>query len=155
MSLQHLPTDLKITDKVGRPVTTLVAGDTVTFVYEGERRTVLVLDNSDGQHLKGIAKERQGDYRNYLWWKIIGHKYAKPFVKQNVAVTYEIVPQENKLIRSRNAAEDFSFINKNGESFRVYVHGDSIGIACKSLNVDNTNVTADEFHSLLNQFLAE
>ena len=160
MSLEHLPADLKLTDKVGRSMTTLVPGDTVTFMYEGERRTVLVLDNTDGRHLKGVAKERQGDYRNYLWSKISGHKYAKPFVKAVPVTTvhFEMLPEPaNKLVFEKGKVYDFAFYNKAGEILKVYLHGDSVGLECfsKKVTIDNCEVTADEFRESLNNFMAE
>lgn len=155
MSLEHLTGDIKIVDKVGLSVLSLVKGDTVSFMYEGELRTVLVLENTDKRHLKGIAKERQGDYRNYLWAKISKLKYAKPFVKAVTA--YELLPPEpvNKLVCEKGKVYDFAFLNKNGDILKVYLHGDSVGIDCSTLSMDKVAVTADEFRDSLNSFMAE
>lgn len=159
MGLEHLPADLIIHDRVGKPMirSNIERGDTVTFVYTGERRVVLVLEN-DGRHLKGIDKLRNGDYRNFLLSKIGSVQYAKPFVKQNVAVTYEMLPDLTNTVKAIQDRHNLSFIftNKKGEECRVYGYNDGrLGLNCPNPKVCESDVTPELFVDTLTKFLAE
>ena len=162
MSVDLIPSDMVI--RTNHPGWTafsgeLERGDTVTFNYEGLKRNLLVFEN-DGKHLKGIDKVRGGDFRCFLISKISNLQFAKPFVK-GVPVTtvkFEMLPDHvNKLVCEKGKIYDFAFYNKAGEILKVYNHGDSIGLECytKTIKIDKTSVTADEFRDLLNKFMAE
>jgi hypothetical protein len=127
MAVEMIPGDLKLRNLVGRQasIANLERGDTVTFMYEGELRTVLVLENEDGVHVKGVAKERQGDFRNYLRRKISGLKYAKPFVKAVPVTTvhFELLPEVRPVMACDNNVS-LTFTRKNGDVLRFTIYRD-------------------------------
>ena len=60
MSLSHLPADLVIANKFGQPLirSYVKRGDTVTFTYENEQRTVLArLGFHAGEPIAGLRGE--------------------------------------------------------------------------------------------------
>lgn len=142
MSLEHLPADLQIHDRVGRAMVrhAIERGDTVSFNYYGERRHVLVLEN-DGIHLKGIDKIRHGDYRNFLFRKITNIQYATPFVKQNVAVSYEMLPEMKPCIARASGPRDIEFQNRQGVSLLLRVYHDGSTNVYKNGNLVNPVAT--------------
>lgn len=125
MAVDLIPADIKLHDRVGRVAirSSVERGDTVTFTYDGERRTVLVLENT-GMHLKGVAKERECDYRQYTMTKIVGIQYAKPFVKQNIAVSYEVLPDNFPQIVAGRGVHSIEFKNRKGTTITLEVYND-------------------------------
>ena len=161
MSLSHLPADLVIANKFGQPLirSYVKRGDTVTFTYENEQRTVLVLE-TDSSHLKGIAKERGGDYRNYLFRKITNMKYAVPFVKQNVAVTYEMAPEVKPCIVPAYGPRDIVFKNRQNQTLTLRVYHDGSANLYRNQNVTSPQQSfnsTDPFNLLvaISNFLSE
>lgn len=128
MSVEMIPSDLVIRDRVGLPLNwhSVVRGDTVSFTYENEERTVLVMENQDGVHLKGVAKERGADFRNYLRRKILNLRYAKPFVKAVPVTTvkFELLPQPTPAILPSQEVHDVDFVNRKGDKLKVRFYRD-------------------------------
>lgn len=125
MSIEHIPADLVLTNKSGAAAKSFIRrGDTVSFMYEGERRTILVLKNDDNKHLEGVAKERQGDYRSYLWNKISDTKYMKPFVKAVPVTTVKFELEANKNTMVADKSVNLIFNNSNGDKLSIDVYPD-------------------------------
>lgn len=147
MAVDKIPADIKLHNRAGLRMvrSNIERGDTVTFIYENERRTVLVLEN-DGTHLKGIAKERGGDFRNYLFSKIISIQYAKPFVKAVPVTTVklEMIPDDKPHIVASTVNRNIEFKNRKGDTLSLIVYHDG------SSNVYRNGNTVRPFSKFLN-----
>lgn len=139
-------------------------GDTVTFGYNGITRTLLVLEN-DGEHLKGVDKARQGDFRSFLIRRIAGKiTFAKSFVKPVPVTTvhFEMLPDPKPLfkLKTEDNKADLIFTNKNGDVLRVRVFGDGSANYMKNgvympLQTNTSESEPERMIKYIAEFLAE